>query len=93
MIKYYGLKIKSRRIVVFFKLYGANISPACRVCERVNEKNGVLLCPIVGRVEGDGNGRKFKYDPLKREPNLPRELEEFDKSDFSIDSEESVDEA
>lgn len=78
---------------MFFKLYGANITPACCVCERSENKNGSLTCPIVGKVEENGKCRRFRYDPLKREPRIPRELERFDNKDFSLNEEENEDEA
>ena len=72
-----------------FKLYGANVNPACKLCEKymINGENGT--CVKKGEVSPFDKCFRFKYDPLKRIPSLANELEHFDKSDFSLDIEES----
>lgn len=77
---------------MFFKLYGQNITPSCEICERSKiSADNTLSCSIKGAVLQTDKCRRFKYDPLKREPRLPKELESFDNDDFSLDTQESED--
>lgn len=51
------------------KLFGNNIEPKCEYCcfSRVKD-DGTILC-YSGSTPQEGGCKKFKYDPLKREPN------------------------
>lgn len=72
---------------MFFKLYGQNITPSCEICEHSKtDENQNLTCHIKGTVLPTDKCRRFRYDPLKREPRLPKELESFDNDDFSLDT-------
>ena len=75
---------------MFFKLYGQNITPGCEICEYVSQRpDNTLSCQYKGVVCKGDKCRKFKYDPLKREPRLPKELDKFDDEDFSITTDET----
>ena len=69
------------------KLYGKGIVPACAYCSKgsvtADKKN--ILCLKKGIVSPDYHCRRFKYDPLRRIPKIPPELEKFTAEDFSIE--------
>ena len=71
------------------KLYGANIVPMCAYCAKgemsTDKKN--VLCTKKGIVDASYSCRRFKYDPLKRQPQRPRTISKFDEVDFSLDVE------
>ncbi len=71
------------------KLYGKGIIPACAYCLKGKETvdKTEILCTKKGIVSPDYSCRKFKYDPLRRVPKIPPELEKFTAEDFSIDIE------
>lgn len=69
------------------KLYGKGIVPACAYCAKgdvASDKINVL-CMKKGIVSCDYSCRRFKYDPLKRVPKIPPELEKFSAKDFSLE--------
>ena len=68
-------------------LYGKDIVPSCGLCERGTPLSGgeEVLCPKNGVVACGYRCRRFKYDPLKREPRPRLTLPKFDQKDFSID--------
>ena len=69
------------------KLYGKGISLACAYCakgtESIDKKS--IFCEKKGIVSANYHCRRFKYDPLRRVPKIPPELEKFTAKDFSID--------
>ena len=44
----------------------------------------VIICKKHGVVNKDDRCRHFKYDPLKREPELPPETLKYSKKDFEL---------
>ena len=66
-----------------------SISASCSYCThgRLSPNGETVLCMKLGVVEKDFSCKKFKYDPLKRQPRRPRELEHFEAEDFSLDIE------
>lgn len=69
------------------KLYGKGIVPACAYCAKgtAASDNESILCLKKGIVNPDYSCRRFKYDPLRRIPKIPPELEKFTAEDFSIE--------
>lgn len=68
------------------KLFGSKINPACTYCfygEKTEDNTGVL-CRRKGVMPLDGSCRKFKYDPLKREPKRMPELPVYHEEDFKL---------
>ena len=69
-------------------LFKKDIEPSCSYC-----KNGVKIsqtqvaCLRRGVVSAAGQCKKFSYDPLKREPEPPSQLDasKFSLEDFSLD--------
>ncbi len=63
-----------------------NIEPKCAYCAHgKTAPNGKdILCVRSGVTDKDGSCKKFKYDPLKREPRKPAPLAEYGKDDFIL---------
>lgn len=64
-----------------------DIEKACKYCEHgvsVSEGTAVLCEKIGGVMQPHSKCRKFKYDPLKREPHVITLNSDFKKEDFSL---------
>lgn len=69
------------------QLFGANIDPACSCCEHSLplENTHLLQCPYKGKREPSDRCRRFRYDPLRREPTPQVSLPGgFDREDFTL---------
>jgi hypothetical protein len=68
------------------KLFGANIQPACKYCERAVQfaQDLKLFCEKCGAVDETGKCRHFVYDPLKRVPRRPRPLQRIKETEFVL---------
>ena len=71
--------------------FSKDIEPRCSYCtfgKLSDEGSVVLCCKIGGVMQPESSCRKFRYDPLKREPKAaPLHLnggEGFTKEDFSL---------
>lgn len=69
------------------KLFGNNIVPACRYCEKTlrlisNEEQ--VLCSKYGVVDADYHCRHFVYDPLWRTPPTPKPMQSFTGKEFTL---------
>lgn len=61
-------------------------APACKYClfsSHLAEDD--YLCKFRGVLKSDDDCRRFKYDPLKREPKGRPKLEKYTEKDFSLD--------
>lgn len=63
----------------------ANIAKQCSLCEtgRPAPDGKSVLCIRNGVMPLDARCRKFRYDPLKREPLLPPKPQ-FEAADFQL---------
>ncbi len=63
-----------------------DIEPKCKYCAygkpAPDDEN--VLCPHCGMPDKDSSCKKFKYDPLKREPRKPARLASFSEEDFKL---------
>jgi hypothetical protein len=69
------------------KIFKGNIEPQCAYCEFAEIKQGaeVALCRKIGGImQLHSKCKKFKYDPLKRQPKTPSFNSDFSKEDFEI---------
>ena len=68
------------------KLYGENVSPKCMYCETgIKTNNGKeILCRRMGIMQPDSCCKKFRYDPLKRKPDVIKLKQDFSAEDFSL---------
>lgn len=68
------------------KLFGSGVSPACEYCiygEKKSDGTGVL-CRHKGVMPLEGSCKKYKYDPLRREPKRLPDLPTYNEEDFKI---------
>lgn len=69
------------------KIFNKNIEPQCAFCEYgsyVGNGETVLCRKIGGIMQSFSKCKKFKYDPLKREPKVISFSGDFSKEDFSL---------
>ena len=66
-----------------------DVTPSCSYCShgRPSPDRESVLCIKKGVVDMGYSCGKFRYDPLKRKPLRPRNIERFDESDFSLNVE------
>ena len=69
------------------KLIGKGIVPKCAYCRfgTTTADGGTVLCVKKGVLDKDARCVKFRYDPLKREPQQPPVPQQFSAEDFSLD--------
>ena len=70
-----------------YQLFSPEIEPCCAFCEhgRTAPDGKTVLCIKKGGVLPGDRGRKYRYDPLRREPKPRPRLPQYDQSDFEID--------
>lgn len=68
------------------KLINDKTEPSCMYCEygRVSPGKVSVLCLRKGVVATDSSCRKFRYDPLKREPRVAPEPEKANAEDYEF---------
>ena len=69
------------------KIFSKSIEPQCAFCEHgsVKENGKTVLCRKAGGImQAYSKCKKFKYDPLKREPKVISFSGNFSKEDFSL---------
>ena len=65
------------------QLFGKNIVPSCVYCEHSKNEGESQFCTITKQLK-NGKCKKFKYNPIMREPKGMAPLKSFDKEDFSL---------
>lgn len=68
-------------------LNNKSITASCSYCAHGKHApdGETVLCMKMGVVDKEFSCKKYKYDPLKRQPRRPRKIEHFDVEDFSLD--------
>ncbi len=69
------------------KLFKGKIEPQCAFCEFAEIRKGsdVVVCRKAGGVmQLYSKCKKYKYDPLKRQPKAPLFRNDYKKEDFEI---------
>lgn len=69
------------------KLFKGKTEPQCAYCEyaQITEGGDVAVCRKVGGVmQLHSKCKKYKYDPLKREPKTISLAKDFSEEDFKI---------
>lgn len=69
------------------KLFKGSNEPQCAHCEyaEISEDSSVAICRKIGGImQLSSKCKKFRYDPLKREPRSLKLAGDFDKSDFAL---------
>ncbi len=68
-------------------IFKKDIEPQCAYCEHgtlTEDKDSVLCLKQGGVMKSYSKCKKFRYDPLKREPKSVKFSGDFSKEDFSI---------
>ncbi|MDR1565420.1 MAG: hypothetical protein LBS74_10735 [Oscillospiraceae bacterium] len=65
------------------KAFGKNVDPSCQYCEFNSSSDESVLCQK-NRAAKNGKCSKYKYNPLKRKPNVVPVLPSFKKTDFEL---------
>lgn len=68
-------------------LFRKDIDPCCSYCTRGTRiSNTEVVCLRRGIVSAGGQCKKFRYDPLRREPASPAPLktDNFSEDDFAL---------
>ena len=66
-------------------IYDKSVRRVCALCEhalRVDEDT--VLCHWKGPISASNTCRRFKYDPLLREPAKPSVLKSYNEDDFKL---------
>lgn len=69
------------------KIFNKTTEPQCALCEYgtpIGDGETVLCRKIGGIMQTFSKCKKFKYDPLKREPKVISFSGDFSKEDFSL---------
>ncbi|MBQ8183878.1 MAG: hypothetical protein IJ025_08290 [Clostridia bacterium] len=69
------------------KLFRNKTEPQCGYCEfaEIAPEGNVAVCRKIGGImQLHSKCKKFKYDPLKREPKVRSFSGEFSKDDFTL---------
>lgn len=66
-------------------LFGGDVPPDCAYCQHNSGKDGQVLCSLRAAMV-NGKCRRYRYDPLLREPNPAPALhkEQFSPEDFKL---------
>lgn len=65
------------------KLFGNNIVPSCAYCEHSVSEGSAQFCKAHKTLK-NGKCKKFKYNPIMREPKGMAPLKNFSKEDFTL---------
>ena len=68
------------------KIFNKKISPACKYCIHSTPLSFTddMVCKYKGVTESNSSCRKYKYDPLKRQPSTLVLEKNYSKSDFEL---------
>lgn len=79
------IKTKNMGAKMKNKIFNKKLSKFCKNCAFSVETAGTdLLCRHRGAVSPDDVCRKYKYDPLKRNPELVGINNDFNEEDFKL---------
>lgn len=65
------------------QLFGNNIVPSCVYCEHSRTEGSSQFCSV-NRSLVNGKCKKFRYNPIMREPKGTAPLKTFSKKDFEL---------
>lgn len=64
--------------------FGKNIPPSCKYCEFGESRTDGIFCEKKNQIVEDKKCMRYRYDPLKRIPDIPPELPDYSEEDFKI---------
>ena len=65
------------------QLFGNHIVPSCAYCENSKTEGSSQFC-LVHKTLKNGKCKKFKYNPIMREPKGMAPLKSFSKEEFTL---------
>lgn len=65
------------------QIFGNNIVPSCIYCEHSKTEGDSQFCTVNKQLQ-NGKCKKFKYNPIMREPKGMAPLKEFDREEFTL---------
>lgn len=65
------------------QIFGKNIVPSCIYCEHSKTEGDSQFCTVNKQLQ-NGKCKKFKYNPIMREPKGMAPLKEFDREEFTL---------
>lgn len=65
------------------KIFGNSIAPSCAYCEHSKTEGTAQFCDAHKSLK-NGKCRKFRYNPIMREPKGMAPLRSFSKEDFTL---------
>ncbi|MBQ3265545.1 MAG: hypothetical protein IJH07_07185 [Ruminococcus sp.] len=65
------------------QLFGNSIAPSCVYCEHSKTEGSSQFCTVHKALK-NGKCKKFKYNPIMREPKGMAPLKSYQKEDFSL---------
>ncbi len=65
------------------QLFGNSISPSCVYCEHSKTEGNSQFCTVHKTLK-NGKCKKFKYNPIMREPKGMAPLKNYSKEDFAL---------
>lgn len=65
------------------QLFGNSIVPSCVYCEHSVMEGNAQICTVHKTLK-NGKCRKFKYNPIMREPKGMAPLKSYSKEDFAL---------
>lgn len=86
MVKYHSMRLNFQGVIILaLKIFNKNTEPQCALCEYGIASGESVVCRKAGGVMTPySKCRKFKYDPLKREPKVITVSKDFSKEDFEL---------
>ena len=82
---FFSRRAETEDSVMSEKLTNVKITPQCMYCARgTTAADDTVLCPKKGVMQPCSSCRRFKYDPLKRQPDFKEEKMDFDPDDFVL---------
>ena len=66
-------------------LFDKDIRRVCALCENAAVIDGdTVICRRKGPMDATASCRRFKYDPLLRQPQRPAALKKYTQKDFEL---------
>ena len=64
-------------------MFGNNIVPSCVYCEYSKTEGNSQFCTVNKKLK-NGKCKKYKYNPIMREPKGLAPLKSYDKEEFTL---------
>lgn len=65
-------------------LFGSSVPPNCAYCDHNLSPSGPTACRFGLKLPEDGKCRRYRYNPILRQPKNTPPLPEFDPEEFKL---------